>query len=56
MPNLSPVEVRKKYELYNNKIHTDKEAAENRALLAKSVAAAGYVIVTDIGDVKTDNP
>jgi len=55
MPNLSPVEVRKKYELYDNKIHTDKEAAENKALLAKSVAAAGYVIVTDIGDVKPDS-
>jgi len=54
MPNLSPVEVRKKYELYDNKIHTDKEAAENKALLATSVAAAGYAIVTDIGDVKPD--
>jgi len=54
MPNLSPVEVRKKYALYNNKIHTDKEAAENKALLAKSVTAAGYAIVTDIGDVKPD--
>jgi len=56
MPNLSPVEVRKKYELYNNKIHTDKEAAENKALLASSVAAAGYAIVTNIGNVKPDCP
>ena len=54
MPNLSPIEVRKKYELYNNKIHTDKEAAENKALLAKSVAAAGYSIVTDIGNAAPD--
>jgi len=54
MPNLSPVEVRQKYALYDNKIHTDKEAAENRALLAASVAEAGYSIVTDIGDVRTE--
>ena len=54
MPNLSPVEVRKKYELYDNKIHTDKEAAENKALLAISVTAAGYSIITDIGNVKPD--
>ena len=54
MPNLSPVEVRKKYELYNDKIHTDDEAAENRALLANSIAAAGYTVVTDIGNVKPD--
>ena len=54
MPNLSPVEVRKKYELYNNKVHTDQEAAENRALLANSVAAVGYNIVTDIGNVAPD--
>jgi len=54
MPNLSPVEVRKKYELYDNKLHTEKEAAENKALLANSIAAAGYTIVTDIGNVKPD--
>jgi biotin synthase len=56
MPNLSPVEVRKKYALYDNKLHTDKEAAENKALLANSVAAAGYIIVTDIGNAKPDIP
>jgi biotin synthase len=54
MPNLSPIEVRKKYELYDNKICTDQEAAENKELLVKSVAAAGYTIVTDIGNVKPD--
>jgi biotin synthase len=46
------VEVRKKYELYNDKICTDQEAAENKISLAASVAAAGYMIVTDVGDVK----
>ena len=54
MPNLSPVEVRKKYELYNDKICTDQEAAENKASLEKNVIEAGYTIVTDIGNVKPD--
>ena len=55
MPNLSPVEVRKKYELYNNKIHTGLEAAEGKATLEKSIADLGYTVVTDIGNVKPDN-
>ena len=54
MPNLSPIEVRKKYELYDNKICTDQEAAENKTLLEKTVTAAGYTIVTDIGNVKSE--
>jgi len=54
MPNLSPVEVREKYELYDNKIHSGREAAENNVSLATSIAGAGYTIVTDIGDVKPD--
>jgi len=55
MPNLSPVEVRKKYELYNNKICTNEEAAECRHCLERRVASAGYKIVTDIGNAKPDN-
>jgi len=54
MPNLSPIGVRKKYELYDNKICTDLEAAENKALLEKNIADAGYAIVLDIGNVKPD--
>lgn len=54
MPNLSPVEVRKKYELYNNKIHTDQEAAENKTSLISNIAAAGYTVVADIGNAKPD--
>lgn len=49
MPNLSPVGVRKLYTLYQDKICTDEEAAQSRALLEKRVEAAGYRIVTDIG-------
>ncbi|MDR2757693.1 MAG: [FeFe] hydrogenase H-cluster radical SAM maturase HydE [Planctomycetaceae bacterium] len=53
MPNLSPVDVRKKYELYDNKICTGDEAAECRACLSRRVLSAGYEIVTDIGHVRS---
>lgn len=52
MPNLSPVKVRKLYELYENKICTGEEAAQCRGCLERRVEAAGYKIVTDIGNVK----
>ena len=50
MPNLSPVGVRKKYELYNNKICTGEESAQCRDCLNRRVDAIGYRIVTDRGD------
>ena len=52
MPNLSPVNVRKLYELYENKICTGEEAAQCRGCLEQRVKSAGYKIVTDIGNVK----
>ena len=52
MPNLSPVTVRKKYELYDNKICTGDESAQCRNCLEKRVESAGYRIVTDRGDVR----
>ncbi len=52
MPNLSPVEVRKKYDLYENKICTGEEAAQCRGCLEKRVEEAGYRIVTARGDVR----
>lgn len=52
MPNLSPLRTRKLYELYENKICTDEEAAESVDKLKKTVRAAGYTVVTDIGDAK----
>ncbi len=52
MPNLSPVGVRKLYELYDNKICTGEEAAECRGCLERRVRAAGFELVTDIGNVK----
>jgi len=42
MPNLSPLEVRSKYEIYTGKIHLDEEAAEGLARLRARLAALGY--------------
>ena len=53
MPNLSPVAVRKKYALYDKKLCTGSEAAEGLAELKKRMAAIGYEIVTDRGDINT---
>lgn len=52
MPNLSPVSVRKKYELYDNKICTGDEAAQCIVCLSNRVRSTGYEIVTARGDVK----
>ena len=52
MPNLSPVAVRAKYKLYDNKICLGEESAQCRGCLERRVAAAGYRIVTDRGDVR----
>lgn len=55
MPNLSPVSVRKLYDLYENKICTGEESAQCRGCLEGRVRSAGYQIVTSIGDVKKEN-
>ena len=54
MPNLSPLDVREKYLLYDNKISTGDEAAESVANLKKRMEAIGYQIVTARGDWKKD--
>ncbi|MDD6327196.1 MAG: [FeFe] hydrogenase H-cluster radical SAM maturase HydE [Lachnospiraceae bacterium] len=51
MPNLSPKNVRKHYNLYDNKHSSGTEAAEHLARLKREVAQAGYQIVTARGDV-----
>ena len=51
MPNLSPVNVRKKYELYDNKICTGEESAQCRECLNNRMKAIGYEIVTCRGDI-----
>ncbi len=50
MPNLSPVSVRKKYELYDNKICTGDEAAECRVCLQNRMKKIGYEIIAARGD------
>ena len=52
MPNLSPVEVRKKYELYDNKICTGEESAQCRGCLEQRMKSIGYRLVTDRGDIR----
>ncbi len=50
MPNLSPVSVRKKYLLYDNKICTGDEAAECRMCLNGRIERLGYRLVESRGD------
>ena len=52
MPNLSPLSVRKKYELYEGKIATGEESAQSVRLLAKRMESIGYKVVTARGDAK----
>lgn len=50
MPNLSPVGVREKYQLYDNKICTGEESAQCRDCLMAKVESIGCHIVTARGD------
>jgi len=52
MPNLSPEETRKKYELYNNKLSTGAESANGLETLRKNMLSIGQEIVVDRGDAK----
>ena len=52
MPNLSPANVREKYMLYNNKLSSGAEAAQNLEELKTRMTAIGYEVVTDRGDIK----
>ena len=52
MPNLSPVEVRKKYMLYDNKICTGEESAQCRGCLEARMRAIGCYLAVDRGDIR----
>ena len=52
MPNLSPVQVRAKYLLYDNKICTGDEAAECVNCMKRRMESVGYHVVVDRGDHK----
>ena len=52
MPNLSPANVREKYMLYNNKLSSGAEAAQNLQDLKDRMAVIGYEVVIDRGDIR----
>lgn len=52
MPNLSPVDNRKKYELYDNKLYSSAESAQAKAELEKRIKSIGYEVVETRGDAK----
>ena len=54
MPNLSPIGVREKYALYDNKICTGEESAQCKDCLSRRVESVGYRIVTDRGDSRIE--
>ncbi len=50
LPNLSPLDVREKYMLYDNKICTGDEAAECRNCLQGRMNSIGYHLAAERGD------
>lgn len=50
MPNLSPIDVRDKYTLYDGKICTGDEAAECRGCIERRINFAGYEVEIGRGD------
>ena len=50
MPNLSPLSVRKKYMLYDNKAGTDMSAEKGVEILRKQMEEIGYEVVISRGD------
>lgn len=50
MPNLSPMDAREKYTLYDNKLHSGSEAAEARKDLALRMEKLGYQLSDSRGD------
>jgi len=52
MPNLSPANVREKYMLYDNKLSSGAEAAQNLQDLKDRMAAISYEVVIDRGDIR----
>ena len=54
MPNLSPMEVRKKYMLYDNKAGTGISAAEGIRLLEVQMREIGYEVIPGRGDYEEE--
>ena len=51
MPNLSPESVREKYDLYDNKVSSGAESANQRAELDRQLEKIGFKTVTSRGDI-----
>ena len=54
MPNLSPRDTRALYAIYNNKLSTDSEAAENVADIRARLEAIGYEVPVERGDFRKE--
>lgn len=52
MPNLSPVNYRNKYSLYNNKVNSNSETLENLKQIKKQLESIGYEMDLSKGDYK----
>ena len=52
MPNLSPLSVRKKYMLYDNKLSDGAESAQAKNELERRMASIGCTVVVDRGDIR----
>lgn len=50
MPNISPKDARKKYNLYDNKLISGGETAEGLHLLKAEIQSAGYEVAEERGD------
>lgn len=54
MPNLSPLNAREKYNLYDDKAISGLESAQEIALLKKEIEDIGYEVVIDRGDYRRE--
>ncbi|MDD4159569.1 MAG: [FeFe] hydrogenase H-cluster radical SAM maturase HydE, partial [Synergistaceae bacterium] len=52
MPNISPLESRKNYLLYDNKIGTSDDASESLSYVRQKVEGIGYEIAVERGDYR----
>ena len=52
MPNLSPLDVRGKYAIYDNKLTEGAESAQSLETLKERIKAIGYRVVCARGDIK----
>ncbi|MBO4342140.1 MAG: [FeFe] hydrogenase H-cluster radical SAM maturase HydE, partial [Clostridia bacterium] len=52
MPNLSPPDAREKYSLYDGKLYTGAESAQNIKELENKMSEIGYEISISKGDIE----